>query len=114
MTRTIAGLNVQDSEIDQDLKSSDPYAFALLENYYMSNRCFLEEGQLFRDAPRLVEIPTVIVNGRYDVICPPATAYRLHQALPRSRLVIAEGAGHWMGEKPVERALLEAVRAFEQ
>jgi pimeloyl-ACP methyl ester carboxylesterase len=41
------------------------------------------------------------------------TAYRLHRELPKSKLVIAEGAGHWMGDKPIERALLEAAREME-
>ncbi len=88
-------------------------AFGVLENYYMANNCFLEEGQLFRDAPKIKDIPAVIVNGRYDMICPPITAYRLHQRLPNSRLIIAEGAGHWMGEPPIEQALLRAMRDFE-
>jgi proline iminopeptidase len=55
----------------------------------------------------------ILVNGRYDVICPPINAYRLHGLLPNSRLVFAEGGGHWMGEKPVQRSLLEAMREFE-
>ena len=91
----------------------DSYAFALLENYYMSKRCFLEEDQLLENTYRIRDVPTVLVNGRYDVICPPINAYRLHKLLPNSDLVIAEGAGHWMGEKPVEAALLEAVSRFE-
>jgi len=109
----VSGLNVSDADVEAEVRSSDPYAFAVLENYYMANGCFLEEGQLLRDAAKIARVPTTIVNGRYDVICPLVTAYRLHRALPRSKLVIAEEAGHWMGEKPVERELLQAVRAFE-
>jgi pimeloyl-ACP methyl ester carboxylesterase len=47
------------------------------------------------------------------MICPPVTAYGLHQMLPKSKLVIAERAGHWMGEKTIEEALLKAMREFE-
>ena len=89
------------------------YSFALLENYYMANGCFLEEKQLLRDAHKIRHIPVTIVNGRYDMVCPIITAYRLHQKLPKSKLFIAEGAGHWMGDEPVEKALLEAMREFE-
>jgi proline iminopeptidase len=89
------------------------FDLGLLENYYMSNGCFLEEGQLLNNTDKIRDIPAVIVNGRYDVICPPVTAYRLHQRLPKSKLVIAEMAGHAMNEKPIERALLEAMRQFE-
>jgi proline iminopeptidase len=86
------------------------YTLGLFENYYMANRCFLEEGQLLKDIEKIRGIQVVIVNGRYDMICPPVTAYELHRRLPQSKLVIAEGAGHWMGDKPVETALLDAAR----
>lgn len=109
----IASLAITDQEVDAELKDWDPRAFSLLENYYMANGCFLEEGQLLRDAAKLADIPTVIVNGRYDMVCPPVTAYRLHKALPGSRLVIVEGAGHWMGEPGIERELVAAMHEFE-
>jgi proline iminopeptidase len=89
------------------------YTLGLFENYYMAHRCFLEEGQLWRDLDRIREIPVTIVNGRYDMICPPVTAFRMHDELPNSTLIIAEGAGHWMGDKPVEQALLKAARKME-
>lgn len=89
------------------------YTLGLFENYYMAHRCFLEEGRLWRDLGKIRDIPVVLVNGRYDAICPPLTAYRLHRELPKSKLVIAEGAGHWMGDKPIEKALLGAARDME-
>jgi proline iminopeptidase len=75
--------------------------------------CFLEKGQLLRNAGRIRDIPVVMVNGRYDVICPPVTAYRLHQVLPKSELIITESSGHWMGEPATQSVLLEAMREFE-
>jgi proline iminopeptidase len=89
------------------------YSLALLENYYVANKCFLAEGQLLRDTVKIKDIPAVIVNGRYDMICPPVTAYKLHQMLPKSRLVIAESSGHSMSEPAIEKALLAAMRDFE-
>jgi len=109
----IAGLEIPDEIIDQEFQHFDPYAFALLESYYMANDCFLEEGQLLQNADKISHIPIIIINGRYDMICPPVTAYRLHQKLPGSELIIVESAGHWMGEIPIEKALLRAMRAFE-
>jgi proline iminopeptidase len=109
----ISGLEVPDAVIENWIRNYNPYAFSLFENYYMANGCFLEEGQLFKNAEKISHIPTIIINGRYDVICPPVTAYRLHKLLPKSKLIIAEGAGHWMGEKPIESALIEAMREFE-
>ena len=112
----IAELNISDVEVRSMVNSPQITdiirSLALFENYYMANGCFLEEGQLLRDAEKIAHIPTIIVNGRYDMICPPVTAYRLHKLLPKSELVIAEGAGHWMGEPPIERALLEAMSRF--
>lgn len=110
----LASLSLPDSELASIMQGFNPLAFGILENYYMANRCFLEEGQLFRDANKIKDIPLVMVNGRYDMICPPVTAYRLHQALPNSQLVIAEEAGHWMGDEPVQKALLRAMREFEE
>jgi len=113
----IAGLKVEertDQEWDRTFSHFDPLSFSLLENYYMSNNCFLEPDQLLNNADKLDSIRVIIVNGRYDAICPPITAYKLHQKLKNSKLVIAEESGHWMGEKNIEKALLKAVQEFEQ
>jgi proline iminopeptidase len=109
----LAFLNVSDEEVDKDVDAEDPLAFARIENYYMAHDCFLEEGQLLRDAGKLKDIPTIIVNGRYDVICPPKTAYRLHKALPKSKLWIIDAAGHAGSEPGIQAALVRAVREFE-
>ena len=89
----------------------DPYAFALIENHYMANHCFMEEGQLFKNIDRIKDIPCTIINGRYDMPCPPRTAYKLHNLLPRSQLHIVAKAGHHDDE--IARALLKAVKDFE-
>jgi proline iminopeptidase len=113
----IAELQARDTDLARLLK--DPAladtlrSLALFENHYMANRCFLEEGQLYRNAARLREIPAVLVNGRYDMICPPLAAYKLHQMLPLSKLFIAEASGHSLQERAIERALLQAMRDFE-
>lgn len=113
----IASLEVDDEWLDNAFApggwGEEMFEMSLFENYYIANGCFLEEGQLLRDADKIAHIPTTIANGRYDMICPPVTAYRLHKSLPNSKLVIAEGAGHWMGEDEVEEALLKAIREFE-
>lgn len=109
----VAFLEVPDLAIEFFLKKWQPYAFALLENYYMTNNCFLQEGQLLQNAGKLKDIPIILINGRYDVICPPITAYRLHQKLPKSKLIIVEKAGHSSIEPGIQRELLSAVKQFE-
>jgi proline iminopeptidase len=89
-------------------------SLGVIENYYMANRCFLEEGELLDRAHVLDGVPITLVNGRYDVICPPYFAMEVHERLPGSKLIIAEGSGHSMGEPEIEKALLNTVRDFEQ
>lgn len=89
------------------------YAFALIENYYMANGCFFEDEQLLKNAHKLKGIPLTMVNGRYDVICPPINAYRIQQVLPEAKLIYAPAAGHFSGEASVQKALVRAVKEFE-
>jgi proline iminopeptidase len=65
-----------------------------------------------REAARLKGIPGVIVQGRYDLLCPPKNAYALAQVWPGCRLQIMENAGHCMSEPGVAKAMAEAVRAL--
>lgn len=74
-------------------------AFARLENHYFTHHCWLEEGQLLRDAGTLRGIPGAIIHGRYDMPCPVRTAYNLHRAWPDAAFHLVEGAGH-AGSEP--------------
>lgn len=80
-----------------------------MEAHYIRNDFFLEPGQLLRDAGRLEAIPGVIVQGRYDLLCPPKNAYAIAQAWPQCRLQIMESAGHCMSEPGVVEAMANAV-----
>jgi proline iminopeptidase len=84
-----------------------------LESHYMANLGFLEEGQLLRDLDRIRHLPCVIVQGRYDVICPPVSAYRLHQAWPGSTLKMIADAGHGALETGISAALVAATEKFK-
>lgn len=109
----VAYLERSEEEVEKSVSSSDPLAFSRIENHYMANDCFLEPGQLLRDAGKLKDIPAFIVNGRYDVITPPVTAWKLHKALPKSQLWIVESAGHSGSEPGIRAGLVRAVRSFE-
>ncbi|MFJ8740629.1 prolyl aminopeptidase [Embleya sp. NPDC127516] len=87
-------------------------AFARIESHYIANAGFLEEGRLIRDADRLRHIPGVIVQGRYDMCTPPATAYDLHRAWPEAELVIVPDAGHASFEPGITHHLIEATDRF--
>jgi proline iminopeptidase len=85
-----------------------------LESHYMANLAFLEDDQLVRDVGRIAHLPAVIVQGRYDVICPPLSAYRLHQAWPGARLHMIADAGHGALEKGIASALVGATEQFRR
>ena len=89
----------------------DPFvalSLARIECHYFVNHAFLEPDQLLRDAPRLADIPGVIVHGRYDVICPIEQAWALHRAWPTADLRIIDTAGHAASEPGIAQALVEA------
>lgn len=84
-------------------------AFARLENHYFQNAGFLEEdGQILRDMPKIAHIPGTIVQGRYDMICPPVSAQNLHDLWPASHLQIIPRAGHALSEPGISSALVRA------
>jgi proline iminopeptidase len=85
-----------------------------LESHYMLSGAFLEEGQLLRDLGRVAHLPAVIVQGRYDVICPPLSAWRLHTAWPGSKLEMIADAGHGALEAGIARALVGATEQFKR
>jgi proline iminopeptidase len=87
-------------------------AFTRLALHYFTHGGWFAEDQLLRDAGKLAGIPGRIVQGRYDVVCPPSTAYELHRAWPDSTLTILEGAGHAVTDPGVLLALRNATDAF--
>jgi proline iminopeptidase len=90
-------------------------AFARIECHYFVHKGFLRsDTQLLDDAAvlRKVGIPGVIVQGRYDVVCPMDSAWRLHRAWPEAQLVVVPDAGHSANEPGITRALVDATDAF--
>lgn len=87
-------------------------SLARIECHYFVHRAFLAPNQLLRDAHRLALIPGVIVQGRYDIICPLRSAWELHQAWPRAELQIIPDAGHSAFEPGIRRALVAATDRF--
>lgn len=79
-----------------------------IEAHYFVNNCWLETNQLVRDAHKLADIPSIIVHGRYDMVCPLDGAFALHQAWPNSTLQIIRDAGHSAQEPGIVDALIHA------
>ena len=96
---------------------SDPQfalAFALIENHYFVNKGFLEhENQLIESGIDIIRnIPTTIVQGRYDIVCPVATAWELSKNWPEAKLIVAPSSGHTAFEKEITHELISATEGF--
>jgi proline iminopeptidase len=100
------------SNVDHFGNDKFALAFARIENHYFSHAGWLEEGQLISEATRLAGIPGVIVQGRYDMACPPRSAYDLHQKWPEADLQIVEDAGHAYNEPGIMHQLILATDRF--
>ena len=87
-------------------------AVARIENHYFRHKCWLEDGQLLRDAARLRGIPGVIVQGRHDCCTPPIAAWRLKQAWPEVELQIVPDGGHLYSEPGITDGLVRATDRF--
>ena len=93
--------------------SSFADAFARIECHYFVNRGFLEtQDQLLQNCDRIRHLPTVIVQGRYDVVCPMISAWDLYHALPDAEFLVIPEAGHSMTEPGIRSALIEASDRF--
>ncbi len=87
-------------------------AFARLENHYFVHGAFLgSDGWILENVDRISHIPSVIVQGRYDMICPPKSAYDLTQNWPNAELRMVRNAGHALSEPGISA---ELVRAMDQ
>jgi proline iminopeptidase len=88
-------------------------AFARIECHYFMNKGFLEtEDQLLLNVDRIRHIPGVIVQGRYDVVCPMISAWELKNVWQEAQLIIIPDAGHSMSEPGIRSALIEATDKF--
>jgi proline iminopeptidase len=101
------------SHIESSAEDEFALAFARIECHYFVNGGFFEhDDQLLRNVDRIRNIPTVIVQGRYDVVCPLRSAWDLHRAWPEADLRIVQDAGHSAFEPGNMHELLEATDRF--
>jgi proline iminopeptidase len=94
---------------------SDQYclAFASIESHYFVHRGFFKsDSWVFDQTERIRHIPTVIVQGQYDVVCPAITAWELHSTLPNSSLKLVPDAGHSAFEIGIAKELVAATDCF--
>ena len=101
------------SHIESSAEDEFALAFARIECHYFVNGGFFEhDDQLLRNVDRIRNIPAVIVQGRYDVVCPLRSAWDLHRAWPEANLHIVQDAGHSAFEPGIVHELVEATDRF--
>ena len=92
------------------LNTNTPMTHNQLKAMICTNAGFLErDGQILSQMGRIADIPGTIVQGRYDMICPPVSAHGLHRAWPASVLQIVPRAGHALSEPAISAALVRAM-----
>lgn len=108
--RALSELVPQTMRLPPSLRTTGkPPPTAVMEAHYLAHDCFLAPDQLVAEAWRLAGIPGVIVQSRYDLLCPPVSAYRLAAAWRGSELEMIEAAGHAMTEPGVREAMRRAI-----
>ncbi len=89
-------------------------AIARIEAHYFVNRAFLAPNQLLEGVAGIRHIPCAIVQGRYDIVCPPVTADALARAWPEAEYVVVPDAGHSVREPGITRELVAAVKRMQE
>jgi len=103
----------RDFNVGKSKTNSFSDAFARIECHYFINNIFLEDNFILKNIKTIESIPTKIIQGRYDVVCPVRSAWDLSKKLLNSELIIVDDAGHSMSEKGITIKLLESIEKLE-
>ena len=106
-------LPTSDSNNNEEINYEFELARAKVQLHYINNLCFIDGEKILNKVEVLKNIPVEIVQGRYDMVCPPKTAYELKQRLPHSQLVIIADAGHSASEDGTLSSLISATEKFK-
>lgn len=87
---------------------------ARVQLHYLSNNGFIDGQEILNHIDVIRQIPTKIIQGRYDMVCPPYTAYELHKAWPEAEFTMVPDAGHSAMEPGIISALMSAVKSFHR
>jgi proline iminopeptidase len=109
-------LNMPDERVSgylDNVPQDEGLRMASIDLHYVTHRYFMKEGHLLENMEKIAHIPAVLINGRYDMAAPPLSAYRVHKAMPKSKLIIVEKAGHSESEVGITAELVKATAEFE-
>ena len=108
-----SSLLISEARVDEFQDPEFALAFAMIENHYFVNKGFFEnENQLLENLDVIRHIPAVIVQGRYDVVCPMESAWELASKWPEAEFMVTPNSGHSAFEKENIAALVDATDKF--
>jgi len=110
--QSIMRLEYDQKKVLKKLKKWKKNTWPLIESHYLANKCFLPENHILKNAHKISNIPTIIVHGRYDCVCSPKSALKLHKKLKKSRLTFV-AAGHSASDKAIEQKILAEMKKLE-
>lgn len=108
-----ANITTSSSENSSAEQDATEVARARIQIHYIQHDCFVDGEAILNSASQLAHIPTVIVQGRYDMVCPPKSAWELSRAMPHAEFHIIQDAGHSAMEVGVTSALVAATEKFK-
>ncbi|MFH1072143.1 MAG: prolyl aminopeptidase [Nanoarchaeota archaeon] len=106
---SILKLENSEKKILKTLKKIPYLSLGRIEAYYLANSCFIPEAYILKNIQKIKDIPITIVQGRYDVICPPINAYTLHKKLNKAKLYLVT-AGHSSSDPAIRKKLISEMR----
>ena len=106
-------LNMKPTAVDEMEDPAKALPFARIEcHYFINNSFFPTNNFILENVQKIRKIPGVIIQGRYDVVCPPTSAWDLHRAWPESQINFIANSGHAASEPGIRSALIEATDSF--
>lgn len=103
--------DILEKEVKSILENIPYESLSILEAHYLTNNCFLDENYILKNVEKINHIPTKIIHGKHDAICPVKFAVELHSTLINSDLFIVE-AGHSDSEPEIEKKIMEIIKTF--
>jgi len=108
-------VTLRDHEYQHDhSKEPGPLAHSRIQLHFALNECFISDSAILNNIDVIRSIPTSIIHGRYDIVCPIQQAWELHQAWPETKLNIIPLSGHAAGEPALINALITATRSVAE
>ena len=95
---------------DEDIQNE--IARARVQLHYIKDECFIDGKRILSEVKKLKDVPTTIIQGRYDMVCPPITAYELHQNMSHANFVMVPNAGHSASEPSMTHELVKATNDY--